>query len=159
MANSGVESQLLTEPISHLDLSDYCIVTADSTVRNTVERMQATHTNCAFVVGKGTRLVGILTDRDVLQRVATQPPTWDQPIESVMTKTPDTLPPTATTGEALRQMEARRYRNIPVVNQHGVIQGNVTYFGILNYLTAHFPQAVYNLPPEPDNFAEQRDGG
>lgn len=159
MANAGLEFQLLTESISQLDLSDYCIVTVDSTVRETVERMQATHTNCAFVVGKGTRLVGILTDRDVLRRVADKPDTWDQPVESAMTKAPDTLPPTATTGAALRQMEERRYRNIPVVNKHGVIQGNVTYFGILKYLTDHFPQAVYNLPPEPDNFAEQRDGG
>jgi CBS domain-containing protein len=115
--------------------------------------------NAAFVVGKGTRLVGILTDRDVLRRVVDKPDRWDDPVESVMTRAPDTLPPTATTGEALRKMEEGRYRNIPVINEHGIIQGNITYFAILKYLTDHFPQAVYNLPPDPENFAQQRDGG
>lgn len=156
---TNVESLLLVEPVGQLNLSDYCIVTQDTTVRETVDRMRSMRQNCAFVVGKGTHLVGIFTDRDVLRKVAANPETWDQEVSTVMTKTPDTLPPTATTGEALRKMKSQRYRNLPVVNKNGTIEGNVTYFAILKYLTDHFPEAVYNLPPEPDNFATARDGG
>jgi len=159
MPTSTIESQLLAEPISQLDLTEFCIVTADTTVRETVQRMRATRQNSAFIVGKGTRLVGILTDRDVLRKVVNHPEIWDEPVETVMTQAPDTLLPTATAGQALRKMEEHRYRNLPVVNEHGIIEGNVTYFAILKYLTDHFPQAIYNLPPEPDNFATERDGG
>ncbi len=156
---SSVESQLLTEPVHQLDLSDYCIVTADTSVRETVERMRLLRQNCAIIIGKGTQLVGILTDRDVLRRVVTHPETWDQPVETVMTAAPDTILDTAATGDALRMMEAGKYRNVPVVGTKGVIRGNITYFSVLKFLTDHFPGAVYNLPPDPTNFAQERDGG
>jgi CBS domain-containing protein len=159
MTPSSVESQLLTEPISQLDLSDYCIVTADTSVRETVEQMRELHQNCAIVIGKGMHIIGILTDRDVLKRVVTTPDTWDQPVETVMTPEPDTIRAQATTGEALRMMEDGHYRNVPVVNERGAIRGNVTYYAILKFLTDHFPAAIYNLPPDPTNFAQDRDGG
>lgn len=159
MPASSVESQLLTEPISQLDLSDYCVVTADTSVRETVEQMRDLHQNCAIVIGKGSRVVGILTDRDVLKRVVTRPETWDQSVDTVMTPDPNTIRAGATAGEALNMMEEGHYRNIPVVSEKGAIRGNVTYYGILKFLTDHFPAAVYNLPPDPTNFAQDRHGG
>ncbi|MEO8610926.1 MAG: CBS domain-containing protein [Chloroflexota bacterium] len=159
MPASSVESQLLTVPISQLDLADYCLVTADTTVRETVEQMRDLHQNCAIIVGKGTHIVGILTDRDVLKRVVTHPETWDQSVESVMTEAPDTIRQSATTGAALHMMEDGHYRNVPVVNDKGVIRGNVTYYAILKFLTDHFADVVYNLPPDPTNFAQDRHGG
>jgi len=159
MTSSSVESQLLAETLARLDLSDYCLVTADTSVRDAVGRMRVTRKNCAFIIGRGTQLIGILTDRDVLNRVATAPDVWDAPVSTVMTPAPDTLPPDAETAAALRLMEQGSYRNVPVVDQHGTITGNVTHFAILKFLTAHFPQAVYNLPPDPTNYPPERDGG
>jgi CBS domain-containing protein len=155
----SLEKQLLAEPVHQLNLSEYCIVTADTTVRDTIERMRIMRQNCAFVIGKGTHLIGILTDRDVLMKVAADPQTWDQPVETVMTPSPDTVRPNATTGDALRMMEEGHYRNVPVLNEQGLIRGNVTLFAILKFLTEHFPEAVYNLPPDPTNYAEEREGG
>ena len=159
MPASSVESQLLTVPISQLDLADYCLVTADTTVRETVDQMRELRHNCAIIVGKGTHIVGILTDRDVLKRVVTHPETWDQLVVTVMTEAPETIRTSATAGEALHMMEDGNFRNVPVVNDKGVIRGNVTYYAILRYLTDHFPEAVYNLPPDPTNFAQNRHGG
>jgi CBS domain-containing protein len=159
MPTPSVESQLLTVPISQLDLSAYCIVTADTSARDTVERMREMRQNCAIIIGKGSRIVGIITDRDILKRVVTTPETWDQPVDAVMTPTPETIRVNATTGEALRMMEDGHYRNVPVVNDKGVIRGNVTYYAILKFLADHFPAAVYNLPPDPTNYAQDRDGG
>lgn len=159
MSTPSVEYQLLAETVSRLDLSDYCLVTADTSVRDAVERMRVTRQNCAFIIGRGTQLVGILTDRDVLNRVAAAPDTWDAPVATVMTPAPQTLPPDAETAAALRLMEQGGYRNVPVVNAHGTITGNVTHFAILKFLTAHFPEAIYNLPPDPTNYPQDRDGG
>lgn len=159
MVSHSIEAQLLNEPAGQLELQAFCIVTADTTVREAVERMTITRQNCALVVGKGTRLVGILTDRDVLRKVVTHPETWDEPVENVMTHAPDTLSPHTTTREALRRMAEKGYRNLPVIDAHNTIRGNVTYYSILKFLTDHFPEAVYNLPPDPSNFAQERDGG
>jgi CBS domain-containing protein len=159
MSSPNVELQLLAAPVKQLDLTDYCLVTVDTTVRDTIERMREKRQNCALVVGKGTQIVGILTDRDVLRRVVSAPETWDEPVETVMTRAPKTILPDSSTGDALRMMEAGRYRNVPVVNANGVLRGNVTHFAILKFLTDHFAEAVYNLPPDPTNYAQERDGG
>jgi CBS domain-containing protein len=159
MPSQSVESQLLTEPVHQLELTEYCIVTADTSVRDTVERMRLKRQNCAIVIGKGTHIVGILTDRDVLKRVVTSPETWDQPVEALMTPSPQTIVVEATTGEALHMMNEGHYRNVPVVNARGVIVGNVTHYAIIKHLTDHFPEAVYNLPPDPTNYAQDREGG
>lgn len=159
MPSSSVESQLLTEPVNQLDLADYCIVTSDTPVRQAIERMREMRQNCAIIIGKGTQVVGILTDRDVLKRVVTAPDTWDKHVEEVMTPDPQTISPDAPAGEALYMMDEGRYRNVPVVNARGLIRGNVTHYSILKFLTDHFPQEVYNLPPDPTNYASDRDGG
>lgn len=159
MSTSTVESQLLTEPVKQLDLSRYCLVTADTPVREVIAQMREVRQNCALIVGKGTQIVGILTDRDVLKRVANHPETWDQAVEEVMTTKPDTVSPDATTGDALQMMDEGRYRNVPVVTARGAVRGNVTHYSILKFLTDHFPEVIYNLPPDPTNYAPDRDGG
>jgi CBS domain-containing protein len=159
MTPESVEEQLLHEQIKQLDLSAYCIVTADTSVRLTVERMKTMGQNCAFVVGAATQLIGILTDRDVLKKVVANKASWDEPVKSVMTPSPDTLPQGASTNQALRLMQEHHCRNVPVVDEKGVPVGNVTHYAILRYLCDHFPEAVYNLPPDPDNYAKRRDGG
>jgi CBS domain-containing protein len=154
-----IVNQLLSEPIDHLNLTDFCVVTTDTTVRETVERMQVMRQNIALVIGKGTHLVGVLTDRDVLHRVVNSPEHWEQPVTAVMTPEPQTLLSQATAAEALRMMEDGDYRNVPVINENGVLRGCVTYYAILKFLADHFSQTVYNLPSDPTNFASNREGG
>lgn len=155
----GIETQLLSESIGRLGLSDFCILTERTSIRDTVERMREMKQRCAFILDDRSRIVGIFTDRDVLKKVVANPAIWDEPVSSVMTTTPVTLPPTAATHEALKLMEEKHFRNVPVVNDRGIVLGNVTHFTVLKYLTDHFAEEVYNLPPDPQNYADQRDGG
>jgi CBS domain-containing protein len=159
MAIPTIETQLLNEPIGQLELSNYCIVTSDTSVREVIGRMRTMRQNCALVVGKGTYVIGVLTDRDVLQKIVDHPETWEQPVEQFVTETPVTLPPEARTAEAIRMMEQNNFRNVPVIGKHRTLHGNVSHYSILKFLTDHFPKAVYNLPPDPENYAATRDGG
>lgn len=159
MSQKKLESQLLEASVRRLDLSDYCVVTPSTTVRETVEQMRETRKHTAFIVGDHTVLQGILTDRDVLKKVASAPAAlWEQPITDIMTPEPDTLPPTATAGDALRLMEAKRFRNVPIVNDKGTPIGNLTYSSLVSYLSEHLHKTVLNQPPTSD-YAEQRHGG
>ncbi|MCI0712223.1 MAG: CBS domain-containing protein [Chloroflexi bacterium] len=153
-----IEARLLAEPIGQLELTDFCIVTADSTVREAVSRMRATRHNCAFIVGEKTQIKGILTDRDVLKKVVTNKDIWDRPVTEVMTPNPHTVAPEHTAHDAMAMMKDGGYRNIPVVDGTTII-GNVTHFAVLRFLTDHIPEIVYNLPPDPDNYADDRAGG
>ena len=154
----SVETDLHTEPVTHLDLSEYTLVGSGTSVRDTVAKMRAEKHNCAFIAKNGV-LTGIFTDRDILRHVVDRPDLWDHPIEEVMTHQPKTIHAGRPTGDALRIMNDFHIRNAPILEGDGTIAGNMTHFSIIRYLADHFPEAVYNLPPQPDLYAEEREGG
>lgn len=154
----SVEHDLHTEQVAHLDLSEYTLVESGSSVRETVAKMRAERHNCAFITKSGI-LTGIFTDRDVLRRVVDRPDLWDHPIEEVMTHRPKFINADQPTGDALRIMHDLHFRNTPVIEEDGTVAGNLTHFSIIRYLADHYPEAVYNLPPTPDQYAEEREGG
>ena len=154
----SVETDLHTEPVAQLDLSEYTLVESGTSVRATIAKMRAENHNCAFVTKNG-KLTGIFTDRDVLRRVVDRPDLWDHPIQEVMTHQPKTIRADQPTGDALQIMNDLHFRNTPVLEEDGDIAGNLTHFSIIRYLADHYPEAVYNLPPQPDQYAEEREGG
>ncbi len=154
----SVEHDLHTEPVAHLDLSEYTLIESGTSVRDTVAQMRTERHNCAFITQHGV-LTGLFTDRDVLRRVVDRPELWDHPIEEVMTHQPQILRAVQPTGDALQIMNERHFRNTPILEDDGTIAGNLTHFSIIRYLADHFPTEVYNLPPKPDQYAEEREGG
>ena len=67
----------------------------------------------AIIVTEGTRLTGILTERDVLRAVGSG--RIDGTVGDWMTPNPDTAPPSATIGEAAAMMLHGGYRHVPIV--------------------------------------------
>jgi CBS domain-containing protein len=123
-----------------------------------IEKMVSEKHNCAFIT-KDNRLFGIFTDRDVLRRVVDNPEIWDHPIDEVMTHNPKSIRSNQPAGDALKIMNELHFRNTPVLNEEKKIIGNMTHFAIIRYLADNFPAEVYNLPPNPGNYGENRHGG
>jgi CBS domain-containing protein len=67
----------------------------------------------AIIVTEGTRLTGIMTERDVLRAVGSGK--IDGTVGDWMTPHPDTAPPSATIGEAAAMMLHGGYRHVPIV--------------------------------------------
>ena len=153
----SVQQDLQAEKVTHLDLSEFTRVESGTSVRDTIQKMRAEHHNCAFILREGS-LVGIFTDRDVLQRVVDRPNIWDHPIDEVMTHDPQTISAEQSAGDALKLMDALHFRNAPVMAGSKIL-GNLTHFALIRYLADLFPEEVYNLPPRPDHFGEERHGG
>ncbi|MFQ5612417.1 MAG: CBS domain-containing protein [Anaerolineae bacterium] len=154
----SLEQNLRQEQVIHLDLSEFACVETGTSVRQTIERMRKENHNCAFVTEEGA-LVGIFTDRDILQKIVDAPETWDRPIEEFMTSSPLAVNRKDPADIALALMNEKRFRNVPVLDDEGIIVGNLTHYAIIKYLADHFPEAVYNLPPDPERVVRQRDGG
>lgn len=80
-------------------------------------KMMAENTIAAVIVNDDTgRLIGIITERDLTQRVLAEkrnPQTTT--VGDVMTGKPDTLSPDDRATDALELMQTRRYRHLPVV--------------------------------------------
>ena len=75
-----------------------------------------------------------------------------------MTPDPLTLQSDTNTIEAIRFMSDKPHRYMPVVDAEGRVLGTLTHYAIIKYMSDHFPEEIYNLPPTPDHFASTRDG-
>lgn len=148
---------LHNEPVSRLDISNYCTVPVTASVSDAMTEMRNSRCSCALIIDQ-SRLVGIFTDRDVLRKVVDRPETWSQPVSQFMTSTPQTIGEEAVTAQALELMDEGRFRNVPVVNDSGQVVGNINHFAILKLLADSFPSDVYNRPPDSSQFARRRHG-
>ncbi len=146
------------DQVIHLDLSRFSTVESGTTVKNTVEKMREENHNCTLIT-KGGTLIGIFTDRDILHKVVTVPEVWDAPIDTVMSKSPFTVNRSDEAQAAVTLMNEKRFRNVPVVDNNNRVAGNLTHLAIIKYVADQFPEAVYNLPPEPDRVSQHRAGG
>jgi CBS domain-containing protein len=86
----------------------------DDTLRQAAGKMRAQQTG-SLVVLDGEDLVGIVTERDVLNAVATDVP-LDTPILEVMSKDLITVEPATSLRDAARIMTERWIRHLPVLD-------------------------------------------
>ncbi len=73
----------------------------------------------AVVVTEGNRLVGIVTERDILRAVATGG--VDGPVAEAMTHSPETIGPDESAGQAAALMIHGGFRHLPVVDGGDVV--------------------------------------
>ncbi|MCE9555648.1 MAG: CBS domain-containing protein [Planctomycetes bacterium] len=111
----------------------------------------------SVLICRGETLLGIFTERDALKLMAARAD-LTRPIEAVMTSKPATVPPTASIGEAIGVMARGGYRRLPIVDDSNRLLGVIKVSNIVSYFVEHFPQAVFNLPPQPNVVMPEREG-
>jgi CBS domain-containing protein len=141
---------LLSDKIVALKLPPPLSVASGSSVRQVIETVQR-HRTGAVLICEGKRLIGIMTERDVLMKVVARDVNHDEPVDAFMTPNPRTLTPDRTIGEAISLMNREGFRNVPIVD--GETGDAIALFrvrDVIDYLAESFPEQVINLPPRPD---------
>jgi CBS domain-containing protein len=93
-----------------------------ATVQHACACMRDRRVGAVLVTEGGRQLVGIFTGRDAVSRVLAEGrDAAETPLEQVMTRNPDTMPPGQTAIEALRLMQDGGYRHLPVVMRGKVV--------------------------------------
>jgi CBS domain-containing protein len=96
------------------------------------------------------QLVGVLTERDVVTKVAAMSLDVDHmPLQEVMQPDPECLHLDDALIYALHQMHHGAYRHVPVVDEQRRPTALVSIQVIIDELVAAFPQELLNLPPSP----------
>lgn len=145
------------QSVTVLQTDDYVAVSPHTPLSNAIEAMKADEGGCVIISDDG-RVAGIFTERDLLTKVLGQDVDPDSPITLWMQPAVETLSREATVGEAVRLMNERSFRNIPLVKK-GELAGSISVFDIITYLAECYPKATMNLPPLPAQVMDSVDGG
>ena len=105
---------------------------ADDTVAEAARRMHEQQTGSLLVMD-GERLVGIITERDVLKVVGRGVDPQSMPIKDAMTTEVITIEPDTRLREAAKLMATQWIRHLPVVAD-GKVVGIVTRYDLLHQL-------------------------
>ena len=97
---------------------DVLAVAPSATLAEAAVRMNERSVGAVVVVDAG-RLVGIVTERDVLRAVATGG--VDGPVSGTMTSSPETVEPDESAGQAAVLMIHGGFRHLPVVSGGAVV--------------------------------------
>ncbi|MEO8458882.1 MAG: CBS domain-containing protein [Chloroflexota bacterium] len=149
---------MLTARISTLPLTPPVTVESGTTVGTLVDKVQQAKVGCVLVADGG-RLVGIITERDVLLKVVARDVNYSDAVSKFMTPNPVTLSPDDTIGDAANIMNERNFRHVPVVDADGQATGIVSIKDIISIVAESFPEQVLNLPPRPHQKMETPEGG
>jgi CBS domain-containing protein len=143
--------------VSVLQTDDYIAVSPHTPLSQAIEAMKSDEGGCVIISDDG-RVAGIFTERDLLTKVLGENVNLDSPISEWMQAKVETLSPDATIGEAVRLMNEKSFRNIPLVKK-GELVGSISVFDIITYLAECYPKATMNLPPLPEQVMDTVDGG
>lgn len=142
LANATV-SQLSPRPHARVDVED--------ALWKVIGEMKTKGRGAVLVEEEGT-LVGIFTERDLLNRVDYSNALWSHVVVSdVMTPLPMVIRPDDSLSEALRRLTQGRRRHLPVVDYRGHVLGLISIRDILTFIAERFPEDMMNLPPHPDH--------
>ena len=133
------------DSVTLLETDDFFCVRPDTPLIEAIEQMKKDEGGCVIVCNEGEQIVG--QDVDMNSRVGD----WMSPAV-------ETLSTDATVGDAVRVMDEKSYRNIPLVKD-GQLIGSISVFDVITYLAESYPKETMNLPPVPAQVMDTPEGG
>ena len=152
-----VSDEFRKTPISALVRRPLNSVSIDTPLREAIKLLRDANVRYLGVL-EGTRLAGLLTERELVKRAYGSDVGPETPVSAVMNASPRTLHPQDSLQTALDLLDREHYRHVALVDDRGRPHGVVTIRGIVQFLAESVPEAVLNLPPEPTKTASTAEG-
>lgn len=150
-----VELNLHAETVRDAPTSKPMVVSPDTTVRETLQQLEGGEQGSVLVC-EANELVGIFTERDALQIMATGGDI-DAPVREFMVTPVVTVRHEDTMATVIMKMSSGGFRRLPILDGKRRPVGILKASGVLRYLVEHFPSTVYTLP-EPGTVPQEREG-
>jgi CBS domain-containing protein len=148
--NGGMQA-LASAKVGDLSPRPHARVRVEDAMWKVVAEMTSKGRGAVLVEDAGA-LVGIFTERDLLNRVDYGDALWSHlVVGDVMTPHPMVIHPDDSLSEALRRLTVGHRRHLPVVDGRGHVLGLISVRDILSYIAERFPDDMLNLPPHPDH--------
>ena len=148
---SGGMQALATATVGELSPRPHARVDVDDAMWKVVGEMKTKGRGAVLVEEEGA-LVGIFTERDLLNRIDYSDPLWSHVlVRDVMTPYPMVIHSDDSLSEALRRLSEGHRRHLPVVDERGHVLSMISIRDILTFIAERFPEEMMNLPPHPDH--------
>ncbi len=135
-----VEQSIAAHAIQVLCPRPPVFVSPTTPVREVMAQMAERGIGCVLVLD-GSALVGVFSERDVLNKVSADWMRLDQPVAAFMTRNPATLTRNDSIGYALQGMDLGGYRHIPVLDAAGYPDGIISVRDIMRFLCVKYARS------------------
>jgi CBS domain-containing protein len=122
----------------------FLAVAPDARISQVVALLAEKHIGALLVTDNG-KLVGILSERDVVRTLAGHGPlTLDMTAADLMTHNPSTAAPDISVEQAMAMMTQGRFRHLPII-EDGALTGLVSIGDVVKAMIEQSQQEVENL--------------
>ncbi|HYR97148.1 MAG TPA: CBS domain-containing protein [Candidatus Binatus sp.] len=153
-----LDQRMIREPIRSLGPPRPLSLPPGASIADAIRTMREHRVGCLLVVEE-SRLVGIITERDLLLKLEQGDLT--RSVRELMTPDPEVLTLDDPIVYALNKMSVGGFRHVPLVDAARRPVGIVSVKDIIDYIVDFFPNDVLTVPPDPARAAawRGRDGG
>jgi CBS domain-containing protein len=138
---TDIEQSIAAHPINVLCTREPICVTPETPVRKVVQQMAAKNLGCVLVENSQRRLLGVFSERDVLNKIAGDQSRLDRPVSDFMTVSPGTVTKRDSIGFALQTMDLGGFRHLPIVDSEHLPVGLLSARDILRFLGVKYAQS------------------
>ena len=121
---------------------DVLAVDPTASIGEAAEKMMEGGVGAVVVMEDMVRLVGIVTERDILRAVAQRARAAEARVRQWMTESVITIEPETTVEDAAKMMFERNFRHLPVTNKDGRLLGIVSLRRLSQYEFEHPKESV-----------------
>jgi len=139
ISEDDLEESITRHPIGALMPREPHTVPSTTSVREAIDEMNRAKVGCLLVEDDG-ELVGVFTERDVLNKGSDDPGALDRPVSELMTYSPETLRKNDSIAFAMHTMDLGGYRHLPIVAEDGHPTGVISSRDILRFLCIRFAE-------------------
>ncbi len=136
-SGSELEQAITGQSIRILNPKTPVTVDAGVSAKAAVDKMIQERIGC-LLIEKDGQLVGVFTERDVLNKASSDPADLEKPVSTLMTPSPVTITADDSIAYALHAMDSGRYRHLAIVDENGKPSGIISVRDILRYLCDRF---------------------
>lgn len=154
----GLRQNILTDPVSELDVRQAVTVKQDTTARQAIALMRQHQLGCVIVVDGHGRAVGKFTERLVIRMLLEDPSKLDQPMRNLKIHAADPIRDTDSIASMISKMQVGNLRFLCVVDAHNKPVALSGQKGLMEYIAEHFPRQIKVQRMRSKIFLDEREG-
>jgi CBS domain-containing protein len=145
----AMTADVFHQPISILCKRPVQTLPVTATVREALEMMKSRRFGAVVITVEG-RLAGIITERDLMMKVAGhEGDVLDRPVTAVMTPNPESLQKGDELFYLMNKMHVGGFRHVPIVNEQNEPIHVISIKDVARFILDHFHEQVVLVPPDP----------